>query len=51
MKMALKEGTSSTRIDAVFSIINSNRSVRSDESGDELQGNTNTQKVKQWGSF
>ena len=53
MRMALKEGSNSTRIDVVFdtykksSIENSERSVRSHESGHELQGITTTQKVRQ----
>ena len=55
--MALKEGGQSKRIDVVFdtyqenSIKNSERSVRGEETGHQLQSITGTQIVRQWRTF
>lgn len=55
--MALREGSHSNRIDVVFdtyketSIKNSERSLRGEETGHELQGITGTQIVRQWRSY
>ncbi|CAM4534943.1 unnamed protein product [Leuciscus chuanchicus] len=55
--MALREGSQSRRIDVVFdtykqnSIKNSERSLRGEETGHELQDITSTQMVRQWRNF
>ena len=55
--MALREGSQSNRIDVVFdtykknSIKNSERSVRGEETGHQLQSITSTQIVRQWRAF
>jgi hypothetical protein len=57
LSMALREGSQSNRVDVVFdtyqenSIKNSERSVRGEETGHQLQGITATQIVRQWRSF
>ena len=55
--MASKEGNQSQRIDVVFdtykenSIKNSERSVRGEETGHQLQSITSSQIVRQWRTF
>ena len=55
--MALREGSQSNRIDVVFdtyqenSIKNSERSVRGEETGHQLQSISSTQIVRQWRTF
>ena len=57
LTMALCEGRKSTRIDVVFdtyrknSIKNSERLARGEETGQQLQGITSAQIVRQWRSF
>ena len=57
LSMALKEGNQSRRIDVVFdtyrenSIKNSERSIRGEETGHQLQAITDKQIVRQWRSF